>query len=173
MSSGFRSALVAFAVVALSVAAVDRHYLASPGGAKVALVTTAHAQDSKQAQPLKQLSVAQGPLGPVPGPLNSVKSTVQNPHAHQPDALKAGRQLFVAFNCSGCHGGHAGGGMGPSLRDAVWIYGGTPQDIFNSIASGRANGMPAWGSYLPPDTIWQLVTYIQSLRTPEEPEPPQ
>jgi mono/diheme cytochrome c family protein len=33
--------------------------------------------------------------------------------------------------------------------------------------------MPAWGTQLPDDQIWKLVTYIDSLRTPMEPEAPQ
>jgi hypothetical protein len=32
--------------------------------------------------------------------------------------------------------------------------------------------MPAWGTLVPPNQIWQLVTYIESLRTPDEPQPP-
>jgi cytochrome c oxidase cbb3-type subunit 3 len=76
------------------------------------------------------------------------------------------------MNCYGCHGGRAGGGMGPSLRDQQWLYGDTPADIFDSISEGRGNGMPAWGTKLPPDVIWKLVTYIQSLRTANEPDAP-
>jgi cytochrome c oxidase cbb3-type subunit 3 len=173
MSSGFRSALLAFVAVAFGVATIDRFYLDAPPSGAGVLMTSAHAQDNTEGRPVKKLSMAQGPIGPVPGPLRSAKAIVRNPYAHQPEALRTGRQLFVAYNCSGCHGGHAGGGMGPSLRDAAWIYGSKPAEIFNSIASGRANGMPAWGAYLPPESIWQLVTYIEALRTPEEPEPPQ
>ena len=55
-------------------------------------------------------------------------------------AIAEGRQLFVQMNCSGCHGGRAGGGMGPSLRDVDWIYGDTDAQIFDSIAEGRAHG---------------------------------
>jgi cytochrome c oxidase cbb3-type subunit 3 len=62
--------------------------------------------------------------------------------------------------------------MGPSLRDSTWLYGGSDADIYASIAEGRANGMPAWGTKLAADQIWQLVSYIQSLRTPNEPERP-
>jgi cytochrome c oxidase cbb3-type subunit III len=110
-------------------------------------------------------------VGPIPGP-HSAPQTVDNPYAHDPAALAQGRQLFVSFNCSGCHGGHAGGGMGPSLRDEDWIYGNSSTNIFDSIASGRANGMPAWGTRLPAQSIWLLTAYIQSLRTPSEPSPP-
>lgn len=112
------------------------------------------------------------PLGPVPGP-GRVRPALSNPFAGDESARVSGRKLFVAFNCSGCHGGHAGGGMGPSLRDEDWMYGSEPADLFDSIAEGRAHGMPAWGTLLPPQYIWQLVTYIQSLRTPQEADPPQ
>ena len=59
-----------------------------------------------------------------------------------------GRQLFVRFNCSGCHGGRAGGGMGPSLRDVDWIYGNNDAQLFSSITEGRAHGMPSWQTRL-------------------------
>jgi mono/diheme cytochrome c family protein len=32
--------------------------------------------------------------------------------------------------------------------------------------------MPSWQPQLTPDQIWKLVTYIKSLRTPNEPNPP-
>ena len=63
--------------------------------------------------------------------------------------------------------------MGPSLRDPDWLYGDTEVHIFDSIAEGRGNGMPAWGGKLPEDQVWQLVAYVKSLRTHREPEPPQ
>jgi cytochrome c oxidase cbb3-type subunit 3 len=97
---------------------------------------------------------------------------VSNPFGQDPMTLNAGRLYFNRYNCSGCHGGHAGGGMGPSLRDESWIYGNDDAQIFGSISEGRAHGMPAWGMKLPDEVIWKLVAYIKSLRTPEEPEPP-
>jgi len=62
--------------------------------------------------------------------------------------------------------------MGPSLRDEVWIYGSRDDQVFDSIAQGRANGMPAWGSKIPQVQLWELVAYIKSMRTPQEPDPP-
>lgn len=112
----------------------------------------------------------QGPVGPLPGVED--EDTVQNPYAKDPSALADGRRYFVAMNCAGCHGDHAGGGMGPSLRDEVWIYGGSQGDIYDSISQGRANGMPSWGSMLPADLIWRIAAYIGSLRSPQEPSPP-
>lgn len=116
-------------------------------------------------------AITANPVGPVPGdPQHLVYTT--NPYTNDPVALQDGRRLFNWYNCSGCHGGHAGGGMGPSLRDEVWLYGSRDDQIFDSIAHGRSNGMPAWGTKIPQDQIWQLVAYIKSMRTPMEPDPP-
>jgi cytochrome c oxidase cbb3-type subunit 3 len=95
-----------------------------------------------------------------------------NPYAGNTNVLADGRRLFNWYNCSGCHGDHAGGGMGPSLRDSLWYYGGDDASIFASITEGRQHGMPAWGAKVPQDQRWEIVTYIKSLRTPNEPDPP-
>lgn len=110
-------------------------------------------------------------IGPQPGP-DRPGPTLRNPYADDRQVLDEGRRLFVWYNCAGCHGDHGGGGMGPSLRDSAWVYGSGDGDIFASITEGRAYGMPAWGSKLPSDQIWKLVTYIQSMRKPYEPSPP-
>lgn len=113
----------------------------------------------------------QAPVGPVPGPGEAAPER-RNPYGEDATAIQQGRTLFVRYNCSGCHGGRAGGGMGPSLRDEDWLYGHSAADVFDSIAQGRGMGMPAWGTRLPEAQIWQLVAYIESLRTPREPNPP-
>lgn len=117
-------------------------------------------------------SAASTPVGPVPGNHEHLIHYRSNPLTGDSVALQDGRRLFDWYNCSGCHGGHAGGGMGPSLRDQVWIYGNRDDQIFDTIAQGRANGMPAWGSKIPQQQIWELVAYIKSMRTAQEPDPP-
>lgn len=111
------------------------------------------------------------PVGPIPGAPIQMTAR-ENPYGQEQVVLSEGRRLFESYNCAGCHGDHAGGGMGPSLRDQDWIYGGSSAQIFNSIAEGRAHGMPAWGTKLPEDQIWKLVAYIKSLRTSKEPDSP-
>jgi hypothetical protein len=32
--------------------------------------------------------------------------------------------------------------------------------------------MPSWGTKIPEQQIWELVAYIKSMGTPEEPDPP-
>jgi len=110
-------------------------------------------------------------VGPIAGP-DPARREVPNPYSEDRTALGEGRQLFVRFNCSGCHGGRAGGGMGPSLRDTDWLYGSRDDQIFSSIVEGRAHGMPSWEPTLTADQTWKLVAYIKSLRTRNEPQPP-
>lgn len=110
-------------------------------------------------------------VGPVPGPPIDLQRPA-NPYASNVAAMVEGRTLFVRMNCVGCHGGRAGGGMGPSLRDVDWLYGQADAQIFSSIVEGRAHGMPSWGTKLNDDQVWKLVAYVKSLRTPDEPHPP-
>lgn len=110
-------------------------------------------------------------IGPQPGPDRTL-ARAENPYHDDRTVLAEGRRLFNWYNCAGCHGDHAGGGMGPSLRDSSWYYGGDEASIFASITEGRQHGMPAWGTKLPRDQIWKIVTYIKSLRTPYEPDAP-
>ena len=111
-------------------------------------------------------------MGPTPGPGADTLAEGKNPFADNRMAIGEGRRLFNWYNCSGCHGDHAGGGMGPSLRDSTWRYGGTDTRIFRSIAEGRTKGMPAWGNKLPAEQIWKIVAYIRTLRTSQEPDRP-
>ena len=69
------------------------------------------------------------------------------------------------MNCSGCHS-NGGGGMGPSLMDNQWIYGGRLEQIHQTIADGRPNGMPSWGARLSDEVIWRLAAYVRSMSLP-------
>jgi cytochrome c oxidase cbb3-type subunit 3 len=115
------------------------------------------------------LAPPSGDLGRVPlgelveAPETNVGAKIPNPVAGQPQAVEQGHQLFIQMNCADCHGFDAKGGMGPDLTGKYWRYGGTPAAIYDSIYEGRPQGMPAWGRALPPDAIWLVVAYIQSL----------
>jgi cytochrome c oxidase cbb3-type subunit 3 len=77
-------------------------------------------------------------------------------------AISEGKRLFQWYNCSGCHS-QGGGGMGPALIDNIWIYGGSPRNIHDTIVEGRPNGMPSFGGHVPDDQIWKIVAYVRSL----------
>jgi cytochrome c oxidase cbb3-type subunit 3 len=127
--------------------------------------------DAAGGLPAQGQAITANPVGPIPGALNNIPYET-NPLAGNLVAMQDGRRLFNWYNCSGCHGGHGGGGMGPSLRDPVWLFGDHDGQIFDSIAHGRSDGMPAWGAKIPPKQIWELVAYIKSMNTPDEPDPP-
>jgi cytochrome c oxidase cbb3-type subunit 3 len=109
-------------------------------------------------------TLASIPLGDVPGDEHVPQAaSTPNPLTKDPRAVEMGKRLYITMNCADCHGYDAKGAMGPDLTDNYWRYGGTPAAIYNSIAQGRAQGMPAWGKALPPIEIWRLTAYIQSL----------
>jgi cytochrome c oxidase cbb3-type subunit 3 len=81
------------------------------------------------------------------------------------NAVNIGKALFYSMNCSGCHT-NGGGGMGPSLMDSQWIYGGRLEQIRQSIANGRPNGMPSWGARLSDADLWELAAYVRSMSLP-------
>lgn len=81
---------------------------------------------------------------------------------HDAEAAARGDELFLD-NCSGCH---AEGGVGgyesgaPSLVDSQWIYGGTRDQIAETLENGRAGVMPAWSGRLSETEIRQLTLYL-------------
>ena len=110
------------------------------------------------------------PVGPVAGVAATTLDEAVNPFAENEDAMAEGRRFFLAYNCAGCHGDHGGGGMGPSLRDDAWIYGDSHAQVADSVAEGRAYGMPSWQKMLTPAQIWQITAYLKSMRTTREPQ---
>jgi cytochrome c oxidase cbb3-type subunit 3 len=85
----------------------------------------------------------------------------------------AGGQSAFADNCAACHGrGGAGlpGGY-PSLADDGWLWGGSLDQIHQTIAYGvrndhdqaRASMMPAYGNILDQEQIRNVAHYVKSL----------
>ncbi|MBX7500405.1 c-type cytochrome [Qipengyuania sp. YG27] len=110
--------------------------------------------DGPAAVPLGDLAGGAVPRGPI---------EMKNPLGSGPGVIAEGKKMFNAMNCSGCHGYTGGGGMGPPLNDGYWRYGGAPAQVYKSIFEGRPQGMPAWGVALPPEEIWQLTAFVESL----------
>ena len=75
-----------------------------------------------------------------------------------------GRRVFLRENCYGCHGGRAGGGMGPNFRGDRPDAG----DVSEAVRQGEGSGMPAFPNLTSQD-IQNLGAYFQSLRTTAEP----
>ncbi|HUX26482.1 MAG TPA: cytochrome-c oxidase, cbb3-type subunit III [Burkholderiales bacterium] len=83
--------------------------------------------------------------------------------AAEPEAMALGQKLFLN-NCSQCHSSDARGGRGfPNLTDAVWIYGGSPETIEQTITNGRQAVMPPWGAVLGKEGVKDVANYVMSL----------
>lgn len=136
------SAALAATLLALAACGGDEpaRRTAPPGGSERLLVTSGYFQ-------------AGTPVHPA----------ARNPLEEDANARAQGRRLFLWFNCAGCHGPNGGGGMGPPLLDKDWIYGNSPAEIFQTIAQGRPNGMPAFGGKIPEADIWRMELFIRSL----------
>jgi cytochrome c oxidase cbb3-type subunit 3 len=83
------------------------------------------------------------------------------------DATKAeaGKQLFATY-CAACHGADGKGNQAlgaPNLTDDIWLYGGSPGVIRQTIANGRNGRMPAHRDFLGEDKVHLLAAYIYSL----------
>ncbi|WP_210530012.1 cytochrome-c oxidase, cbb3-type subunit III [Rubellimicrobium arenae] len=71
---------------------------------------------------------------------------------HDAALAEKGAQVF-ADNCTGCHGedGHGMREVGaPNLTDAVWLYGGTPEKLKETVTYARFGIMPAWSEQFRP-----------------------
>jgi cytochrome c oxidase cbb3-type subunit III len=87
---------------------------------------------------------------------------VQNPSEDRAFDANEGKRLFTQYNCSGCHF-NGGGGIGPPLMDAKWIYGENSENIYATIVEGRPNGMPSFRRKIPDNQVLQIVAYVRSM----------
>ena len=117
--------------------------------------TTTHTTTKTAFVPARDTKLAAGQVDPRVLPYLNSKPVVME-----------GKALYQAHNCNGCHS-NGGGGMGPSLMDADWIYGGRVEDIHNTIVEGRPNGMPKWDGKIPDVDIWKISAYVRSMSLPE------
>ena len=77
----------------------------------------------------------------------------------------AGKQVFETY-CVACHGADAGGNpaMGaPNLKNGIWLYGGSEEQISHTLRAGRNGVMPAFGETLSEDKIHILAAYVYGL----------
>ncbi len=97
------------------------------------------------------------------------------------DYARAGGAVAFKTNCAACHGMGAQGGSGyPNLNDDDWIWGGAPEQIYETIRYGahnpnpkaRQSQMPAWGrdGLLKPEDIDNVALYVQKLHEGDKAE---
>ena len=82
-----------------------------------------------------------------------------------PELVKAGEKHFQTL-CIACHGpdGTGNQAMGaPNLTDDIWLYGGSPLMIKQTLRGGRNGRMPSFQKTLGEDKIHLLNAYVSSL----------
>ncbi len=83
--------------------------------------------------------------------------------------VDAGRTTFNSL-CATCHTVNLTGAVGPNLIDHLWLHGGTPKEIYQTVTNGvPAKGMPTWGPVLGSKKTAEVVAYVLSYHTPGEP----
>jgi cytochrome c oxidase cbb3-type subunit III len=84
--------------------------------------------------------------------------------AAEPQALRYGQSVF-ANHCATCHGADARGAKGfPNLSDAIWHWGGSPEDILATVLGGRTGVMPPMGAAMGNEQgLKEIVAYVRSL----------
>lgn len=103
------------------------------------------------------VSLSPGDSPPVERPSGLASQYTQNAYH-----VSQGKKWYAAFNCNGCHA-NGGGGSGPPLMDDRWLYGGSMENIVQSIREGRPNGMPSWRGKITDGQIWELAAYVLSM----------
>jgi cytochrome c oxidase cbb3-type subunit 3 len=104
---------------------------------------------------------------------NASLEQIEKDPAMQAYAFAVGQSIF-GDNCATCHGAGGTGGKGyPNLRDDVWLWGGSLEDIQRTITYGvrsgdpdaRSSQMPAFGrdQILKPDQVDDLTEYVVAL----------
>ena len=109
--------------------------------------------ESQQEKALAQYESSYGVYSQMP-----VKALVD-----EPKAMKMGSRIF-ANNCAVCHGADGSGALGfPNLTDNDWLYGGSPEQIKETLINGRQAAMPGWSAILGEKGINEVTQYVLSL----------
>lgn len=88
-----------------------------------------------------------------------------NDREHDAEKAALGHKLFNQ-NCVACHSADGTGNQllgAPNLTNNIWLYGGEPHEIRQTLRQGRNGVMPAQQELLKPDRIHLLAAYVYSL----------
>jgi len=85
------------------------------------------------------------------------------------DSLMASGDDLFEQNCAACHGyeGQGQANLFPDLMDEIWQWGGTPENIEQSIRFGRTAVMAGWATVLGQVGVTNVANYVQVIGTTE------
>lgn len=117
--------------------------------------------DAKAAQGVLLEKIAATPVGDIAGDQELLQFAI------------AGGSSAFKVNCAQCHGSGAAGSAGyPNLNDDDWMWGGSIEQIYQTIAHGiryeadddtHISEMPAFADMLEPEQINEVAAYVVSL----------
>ena len=102
---------------------------------------------------------------------------LKNPFAGQSDAADSGKKIYTE-KCATCHGdggkgdGPGGAALNPKPEDLTVLAEDPDGMVYWRIAEGgvvspfkeKGSAMPAWMNVLSQDEIWQVVTYVRTMK---------
>ncbi len=74
-----------------------------------------------------------------------------------------GRRAYLKYNCYGCHGMGATGGMGPNIVHES-------DEVSEAVWEGKEGGMPSYRRIITTTEIANIAAYLRSIGTPSEPK---
>ena len=86
-----------------------------------------------------------------------------------PRAVARGQAVFGKAGCWDCHGADARGDTAigaPNLRDATTLYGGSADQLRQTVEQGRKGVSPAFAGHLSTAEIRAVAVYVASLSRP-------
>lgn len=132
-----------------------------------------HAGDLMAAQYLKEMKIGNAIKARA---MQKFENDIVNLEpSKDPVVIANGKQTFLRL-CAPCHRKDAGGLVGPNLTDDYWIHGSKFSDNVRTIWNGvPAKGMITWKNYLKPKEVYEVASYIYTLRGthPPNPKPPE
>ena len=92
------------------------------------------------------------------------KNTGENLYNEDEEAIHNGESLFMTA-CSGCHGHHAEGKLGPALGDDYYTYpkNATDKGLFETIYGGARSMMGPQYNNLTIDEMLEIMAWIRSV----------
>jgi len=91
--------------------------------------------------------------------------TLSGGTAPDAQAAEAGETVYLD-NCAACHQDDGAGDIfqgAPALNDAIWLYGGDPDTIVETVTYSRYGVMPPWTTRLSEAEIRAVTAYVHQL----------
>lgn len=111
---------------------------------------------------IKYLLIASVLFVVIPFKVSFAWDTTALPAFNGLSEAQKGRAAWLKYNCAGCHGDNASGGMGPGLR-------GEADDVAEAIKQGESAGMPKYKG-VTANEIKFITAYLKSTNTISEPK---